>query len=83
MADGLPRVVTVVQNRDATLLIGVMGNVEDPASRRTVLPRDVAVQQTVETSTQKVDTLIEQQNKLAPTQPLPPERELAPRSVMV
>jgi hypothetical protein len=81
MADGLPRVDTVVQNRDATLLIGVMGNLEDPASRRTVVPRDVAMQQTVETSTQKVDTLIEQQNKLAPTQPL--ERELAPRSVMV
>lgn len=81
MADGLSRVDTVVQNRDATLLIGVMGNVEDPASRRTVLPRDVAVEQTVEASTQKVDTLIEQQNKLAPTQS--PERELAPRSVMV
>lgn len=83
MADGLPRVDSVVQNRDATLLIGVMGNVEDPASRRTVLPRDLAMQQSIEASTQKVDTLAEQQNKLAPTQPLPPERELAPRSVMV
>lgn len=81
MADGLPRVDTVVQNRDATLLIGVMGNVEDPASRRTVLPRDVAMEQTVEASTQKIDALIEQQNKLVPTQS--PERELAPRSVMV
>jgi hypothetical protein len=83
MADGLPRVDSVVQNRDATLLIGVMGNVEDPASKRSVLPRDVAMTQSVEASTQKVDTLIEQQNKFASTQPVPPERELAPRSVMV
>jgi hypothetical protein len=83
MTDGVPRVDTVVQNRDATLLIGVMGHVEDPASRRTVLPMDLAMHQTVETSTQKIDALLEEQNRKAALQPPAPEREHAPRSVMV
>ena len=83
MADGLPRIDSVVQNRDATLLIGVMGNVEDPASMRSVLPRDAAIGQSIEASTQKVDALMEQQNRTAALQPLPPEREQSPRAAMV
>lgn len=83
MVDGVPRVDTIVQNRDATLLIGVMGRLDDPASARTIVPREVAMHQTVEVSTQKVDALLEEQNRKAALQPPAPEREQTPRSIAV
>lgn len=83
MVDGVPRVDTIVQNRDATLLIGVMGRPDDPASARTIVPREVAIHQTVEVSTQKVDALLEEQNRKAALQPQAPEREQMPRSIAV
>lgn len=83
LADGLPRIDSVVRNRDGTALIGVMGPIDDPASKRIVLPFDDAMRQTVEASTQKIDALAEAQSHKLAMHPLPPEREHAPRSVAV
>jgi hypothetical protein len=63
MADKLPRVDHVVSSNDATQLFAIAGKIDDPSHLRTMMPRDVAIHQTVGQSTEKVDALVFAQQK--------------------
>ena len=81
MADGLPKVDHVVSSRDATHLFAVAGRMDDPGHTRTMMPRDVAIHQTIAESTKQAETIaLAQQNSLIGN---PHEQEMAKRSHVV